>query len=403
MPHDTGTFNERAPTAREERMTDPLRLEDVRQLLGTSDGPRVSIYLPMEGITTSGTHDRLVLKGALTEAEAALASDGMRSPAIAALLAPGRALLDDPLFWRHRSEGVAVFLAPGWHRIHRLPISPEELVFVGAHFDVKPLLGLFVDEGRYLVLALSQGGTRLFACDRGSAREVPLGETPTTLAEALRYDDLEKERQFHVAGRGGAGAPVVSHGHGVGDEVDRELLVRFLRGVDEGVRAVTEDGSRPLVLAGTATVVPVFREVTRYPAVVKEAVAGNPERLRAEELRDRAWPLVRPVFAARREAALARYQAAAGKGGAIATDDPEAVLRAAMEGRVDTLFVAVGKQRWGKVNPGARSIIVHTERLPADEDLLDVAAIDTLLTSGTVFALPSDEVPGGTVAAILRY
>ena len=47
---------------------------------------------------------------------------------------------------------------------------------------------------------------------------------------------------------------------------------------------------------------------------------------------------------------------------------------------------------------------MHDQRQPGDEDLLDRAAVHTLLTAGTIFAVPPQQVPGpGPAAALLRY
>jgi hypothetical protein len=47
---------------------------------------------------------------------------------------------------------------------------------------------------------------------------------------------------------------------------------------------------------------------------------------------------------------------------------------------------------------------VHRAPELGDEDLLNVAAVKTLLTGGTVYAVPPDEMPdAASVAAVLRY
>jgi hypothetical protein len=79
-------------------------------------------------------------------------------------------------------------------------------------------------------------------------------------------------------------------------------------------------------------------------------------------------------------------------------------VHAALQGRVDTLFVAAGEQRWGTADPRTLQVTIHDLPQPGDEDLLDRAAVHTLLTSGTVFAVPVQQVPGpGPAAVLLRY
>ncbi|HSF31514.1 MAG TPA: hypothetical protein VLK82_13710 [Candidatus Tectomicrobia bacterium] len=77
---------------------------------------------------------------------------------------------------------------------------------------------------------------------------------------------------------------------------------------------------------------------------------------------------------------------------------------AAYDARVDTLFVAVGMQQWGSFDADSRTVEVHQEAIAGHEDLLDAAAIHTLLGRGTVHALAPEQMPDRTpAAAILRY
>jgi hypothetical protein len=95
------------------------------------------------------------------------------------------------------ADGLALFLAPHLSRSYRLPLAFEELAVVAGRFHVKPLLPLFTDDGRFDVLALSQNAVRMLECTRHSARQLELEGVPPNLAEALKYDDPEKQLQYH--------------------------------------------------------------------------------------------------------------------------------------------------------------------------------------------------------------
>jgi hypothetical protein len=103
-----------------------------------------------------------------------------------------------------------------------------------------------------------------------------------------------------------------------------------------------------------------------------------------------------------REKAVARYSQLAGTGQSTA-DVKEAVL-AAHHGRVDVLFVALGVQVWGNFDPGTHTVHVHQGPEPGDRDLLDMAAIQSILNGGTVYAVEPEQVPGDApLAAVFRY
>jgi hypothetical protein len=80
----------------------------------------------------------------------------------------------------------------------------------------------------------------------------------------------------------------------------------------------------------------------------------------------------------------------------------EEVVPASVSGRVDTLFVALGRQVIGRFDPENNSVQVNDEA--AGRDLLDLAAARTLQNGGTVYAVEAGAVPGeGDTAAIFRY
>jgi len=46
----------------------------------------------------------------------------------------------------------------------------------------------------------------------------------------------------------------------------------------------------------------------------------------------------------------------------------------------------------------------HQESKPGEDDLIDFAAVHTLMNDGQVYAVEADAVPGGgSVAAVFRY
>lgn len=382
---------------------DSLSLDDLRELTRPAEGHCVSLYMPTVRAGPGTRQNPLRLKNLLKRAEDALREEeGLRGPEATRALAPAEELLEHPLFWRHLGDGLAVFLRHGWFRALRLPlVLPEEMI-VGRRFHVTPLLPLLTD-GRFLVLALSQHEIRLLEGTRHGVTEMRLKGVPAGLADALRYEETEKERLFHIAGRGGSpGARAVFHGHGIGEELEKDRILRYFHTVDRGLREVLRDERAPMVLAGVEYLLPIYREASTYPHLLEEAITGNPETLRAEELRDRAWSIVEPRVLARRDAALARYAELAGAG--PATADLETILAAAEHGRVETLFVAAGEQRWGAVNPDTGEVKVHEEREHGDEELLDLATVRTLLSGGTAHVLPAGLVPEGRpAAAVFRF
>jgi hypothetical protein len=66
--------------------------------------------------------------------------------------------------------------------------------------------------------------------------------------------------------------------------------------------------------------------------------------------------------------------------------------------------VATGVQRWGSFDRQSNALEVHEQHEPGDEDLLDVAAVQTLLQGGTIYAVGPGDVPADApLAAIFRH
>jgi hypothetical protein len=69
---------------------------------------------------------------------------------------------------------------------------------------------------------------------------------------------------------------------------------------------------------------------------------------------------------------------------------------------VDQLFVKLNLHQWGTFDSDTQTITLHADAEPGDEELLDLAAIQTILNDGMVYAIDPlpDEPP---LAAMFRY
>jgi hypothetical protein len=220
--------------------------------------------------------------------------------------------------------------------------------------------------------------------------------------DALRYDDPQKEVGSHAGEKGGTGARVVVHGQGIGAEVQKERLGRYLRAVDDALHDPLVGERAPLVLAGVKYVRAIYRDITTYPQLVEAGISGSPDRVSAEELRARAWGLVEPLFTRARDDAAAAYREARGTG--RASSSLEEVLTAAEARRVDVLFVATRAHVWVAPNDSGGVALEDRELGSGSHDVLELAAVGTLLAGGTVYAVPEGDMPDpAPVAALFRY
>jgi hypothetical protein len=333
---------------------------------------------------------------------------GLRSPGVQEFLEPGLKLLEDIPFWQDQSDGLAVFLAPEVFHYYRLPLSFEELVVVGDRFHLKPLLPLLSGDGRFYVLALSQNEVRLLQGSQYCVDKIELKEVPKSLAETLKYDEPLKQLQYHSGTPSSAGktkSSVIFHGQGVGaDDKDTNIL-RYFQQINKGISELFESEESPLVLAGVEYLLPIYREANTYPHLVKEGITGNPEVFDEKELHTQAWNIVQPLFLKTQHERYEKYKELVGTGNTAVSNELKEIIPAAYYGRVETLFVSTKKHQWGSFDPDTKEIHLQEKSGQRGEDLLDFAAIQTLLHGGTVYAGEPEKIPDdkGLVAAIFRY
>ncbi len=381
-----------------------MKREELKELLAERQGPCVSIYMPTEKGSIETRQNPVRLRKLLREAERKLTASGLKTAAARELLAPAGRMLEDNLFWQYQTGGLAVFLSKKIKRAYTLPLDFSEMAAAGDRFCVKQLLPLFAEDGRFYVLALSQRSVKLYQCSRYSAAEVDLRRAPRSIADLLELNPREKQLQFHAQSEGSAarGRAGMFHGHAEDTDEEKENVLTYFHSVDRGVNAVLSPAGGPLVLAGVDYLTRIYEKANSYPRLAEGRIAGNPAELRPEELKDRAWELVRPGFEAAARSAVKRY-------GQL-QDTPRAsnrlktILQAAGEGRVAELFVSAKDQRWGIYDDESGVIDIHASPDPCDMELLELCAARTLDHGGQVYALEPEKMPGrAPAAAVFRY
>lgn len=383
---------------------DLVTRRDLEVLARVDRGPCVSLLMPTHQAGPEMRQDPIRLKNLIGEAEDLLVESGLRAPEARELLEPARRLLDDHYFWRHQNHGLAAYLHPRGLRTFRVPLELDDLAVVGERFHLKPLLALLSEDGQFYVLALSQNSVRLLQGTRFTVSQVELEDVPESLDEALRWEDPERQVQFHTETRQrGDRRRAMFFGQGItGEETRKEEILRFFQQLDRGLHEVLRSEQVPLVLVGVDYLLPIYREANTYPHLLEAGVTGNPDERSPKDLHEAAWEMVEPVLRQARHEAAAEYERLLGTG--KASSDLKEVMPSARHGRVAAVFVPLSTQVWGRFEADTEAVEVHDERRPGDEDLLDHVAVHTLLNGGSVYPVEAEEVPGeGIVAATFRY
>jgi hypothetical protein len=388
---------------------DHLSHEELEALARDRGQPCISIFMPTFQAAVDVKQNPIRLKDLLKEAERGLTARGMRSPDAMELLAPAYDLSGRSEFWEKQSDGLAVFVSRDLFRYYRLPVKFQDRAVVNNRFYIKPLLSVLHDDGTFYILALDQKDIRLLQGSRDSIVSVPLEElhVPRSMAEALPNEEFQAANQMHsfpnAEPNSKYGQTAILHGEGITED-PKSKIRRFFQKVDDGLRNSFGDGKAPLVLAGVEYLIPIYKEVNSYPTLAEKPILGNTKSLSAQELHDRAWPIVEPMYRMPLEKDRDLYRQFMGEKDKRASNDLKVIVPAAFYGRVATLFVDRDSQMWGTFDPATEELSVHPERKPQDDDLLDLASLQTILNDGTVYALERDQMPDKSpIAAVFRY
>ena len=387
---------------------DHLNREALRHLAQTQDDPCVSLFMPTYHVEAQLSQNAIRLKNLLREARRQLREEGYRDDDVDDILLPANILLERADAWSASSEGMAVFMTRTEAYIYRVPLAFEELVVTAHRFHLKPLFPLLASNNRFYVLALSKNKVTLYQGLHHSLRQVQLNNIPDRLVDEFFAEKSGQSPQQHTGHRVGGRHDAAFHGQGAQHDRQQtrlqEALKRAFREIDKGLHAVLQDEDAPLLLAGIESYLPLYREVNTYGHLIEdEMIAGSPDRLHLNELHERAWTIVEPLFHKAQEVSLSQYESQSGRNG-FTSSDLKVIIPAAAFSRIDTLFVPIGQHLWGRYDPGTNAVAIHDAYHAGDDDLFDFAAVQTYLHGGTVHAMQPENMPSSTgLAATFRY
>jgi hypothetical protein len=371
-------------------------------LLEDTDHHHVSLYMPTHQNGIEVRQDITRFKNCLKAVQDQLVSQRMRPADAKTFLEQTSHLLEDSSFWHHLARGLAIFISEKRFEIMRLPLDFQEIVVTGSRFHIKPLLRLFNENERFYLLALSANSCRFFLGTRDALTKISVKDMPASMEDTLRYDNPESQLQFHTGTAPSFGdRSAMYHGHGVGKDDSLDNIYRYLRQIDRALHSLLDTSSAPLLFTGVDSLFSLFKEISRSSSLLTNFVAGNPDSMKPHELHQRAWPLVEKHARERAYVTLDRYREYEGTD--IASSDLRTIISYAFQGRVETLLIKAHEQVWGRYTPSHDRVVLHEERRNGDEDLIDDAAVYTLLKGGTVHVYEDPSRLGKPAAALFRF
>lgn len=364
----------------------------------------VSIYLPMhkDGKEQNARIAQATLKQCFKEVFKNLERHEMDPQEIKNYLKPVEALLSDIELWRNPSDGLAIFLDKNGLNYYALPLSFEIKTNVSDHFYLMPLLPLYHEDDEYYLLELSQDYVKLYEANKYGYRDMYIEDfAPAQLEEAVGFDFKPKLYQF----RSGQNAQMPGSYYGMGEGKDdlKKELHKFFREIDKGINKIISNKKAPLVIACANPLFGLYKEANTYPNLLENYIAGDSEFKNKTKLHQNSWKLVHPYFEKLKETKLLQYKELCHTP-KISYQISE-IVPAAVNGKIDTLFVQNGADEFGVFNQETNRLMFRKETEPNNASFANLSAVNTFLQGGKVFFLEPEEMPdqGQTMNALLRY
>jgi hypothetical protein len=382
----------------------PLPKSIFEKLVNTHGLHCVSIYLPMfkDGKEQNLRLAQATLKQCIRKVSADLERHEMDPQEIKNYLKPVKELLTDIELWRNPSDGLALFLDKNELNYYTLPISFELKTYVSDHFYLKPLLPLYNEDDDYYLLELSQDYIKLYEANKYGYQDIYIEDfAPAQLEEAVGFDFRQNMLQF----RGGQNAQATGAYQGKNpgkDDVKKELIT-FFRAIDKGINKVIPNKKAPLVIACTDPLFGLYKEANTYPTLLENYIAGDSEFKNKTKLHQESWELIHPYFENIKEAKLLQYKELYHT--PKTSYQISEIVPAAMNGKIDTLFVQDGEDESGVFDKQTNRLMFRKETDLNNASLSDLSAVNTFMQGGKVFFLTPEEMPdtGHPMNALLRY
>jgi hypothetical protein len=372
---------------------------DIQTLTEHQDGPAISVYMRTQG--SDFADNRAHLKYLLTKAREELTEFASYKEKHEALY-PAYRLLHDRDWWERTDAGVAIFSTHDSLRAFHVAFEPHEQIIASNHFHILPLLESMNHSAVYYILALSTKHSRVLRSDGHDIEEVSIANMPSSIDTFVGSEASTKTQHQHPhlhkalrRVRDGGRRAIQRERQGVAEE-------QYLHAIHDAVDSFFTNKHAPVVVAGSKKVAALYRKLADVPYLHKEAITGNPDKMQLMALRNKANDLLDNYFSTRELAAQSHFLKLSAASPERIVYGLQAVIQSIYAGRVQAIFIDRSATLWGKMQ---RSIVqLHKRRFSGDDNLLDIAASETLKRKGAVFTIDHTDLPQNSgLAAILRY
>jgi hypothetical protein len=380
--------------------------EAVEKLLETNQpSPAVTMYIPMHTSASPPhiTENQIRLKNLISKAADEIRAHDEASKLGKELQQMLDSVYDDLSFWEQQTAGMLVCARPGNIQMFHLPMDTDEYLAIDETFHLAPVLAILNENHPYYVLTVEQHNPKLFKGDMYGLRFSDIS-LPETVQAALNLDEQNQKSENQGAASGSSVNTSGFNGRGGARNPQEEDRLKFFRIVDKIVCSSDLQGL-PLILAGIDAETVEYRNLSKYPKILKGTINGSHADLDMDRLFKKARrivekELVMPVHAA----AIEEYERLEGANPGRTARDMKAIQEAIDQGRVDKLLASMSNRTTDTVQDSLKDVAKITFPDAKQSKTLNRLAMKVWQMSGTVINLTPHEMPhGAPMVARLRY
>lgn len=361
----------------------------------------ITIYMPTAKVGRE-EENRIAFKNQVLAVRRELEDrETLSNKEIDELLKPATRLTEEVAFWQQQQQGLAMFLSTDRFEYLKLGQTVQSSFSISDSFRLGQLIGtLSKNAMEFYLLAISRGAINLYLASQDEMEEIDIsGVVPEDMDSALLLDDPDANLQ-RAGGPEGSGKGVY-FGHGAGKDVENGHLKAYFDVVDRGVQTLLKNDTRPLLLAGVEELIPIYREANGYNYLIESCyVGGNVEEDGLNELHAKAKAVIGDRFEGQQREDRENFDLNFARG--EAAEELQRIVPAAVNGRVEILWVAEGANQRGVYTQKNNGVQLDEN---ATQDLFDMAITQTYTSGGRVYVVPAEDMPraGTHICATFRY
>lgn len=378
--------------------------QEFKKLAGYNNETCISTFIPTQraGKEVLEEKNKKHLNSQWNEIRKKLKSDKVADETIEKIGNPILALIDDRDFWRHQSDGLAIFASSEFFENYTLPVNFEAYHYISTEFYVKPLVPVMTGDGRFNILSIQLEDVKFYETSKYSISQVEIDDlTPSRLEERVGFDYKEKALQFRTQGEGGEKTQF--HGHG-GNERDENVEIKqFFRAVDQGLKDYLTKDKLPLIVFCQDHLFPIYKDANTYNHLIDKVISGNPNDTDMLGIQQKALEIAEPYLNENRNEKIKKYkELSKTENTSSAVSD---IISSVYQGKVDTLFIENRAEIWGNFNEDQMKVEFSDQQENGNISLLNLAAKKTIEMGGKVYLVEHEFMPNteSKMNALLRF